>query len=204
LLNPRACPCDYFPIEIVDIRVCASNFEAELDVFIRERNENVAKHRERRFSHLHKRGGIAIAAALDHSNDALRNALAHIRNALEFIRDAHRGQDQTKITRHWASEREKAHALGFELELHLIDFSVACAYLSREFNIAVANDFDHTRNTLFNERAEREQIATKVDDPGLQIHGHAPILRDLYKWSDGCLDERCTEPRCADFNQTDQ
>jgi hypothetical protein len=49
--------------------------------------------------------------------------------------------------------------------LHLIDFSIACADLPSEFNIAIANDFDHACNALFDERTEREQIATKVDDP---------------------------------------
>jgi hypothetical protein len=163
LLDPCARPRNDFAIEVVDVRVRASNFEAKLDVLIRERNENVAKHRERCFGHLHKRRGIAIVAALHESNDALRNALAHIRDALEFIRDTHCGQDQSKIARNGASEGEEAHALGFEFELHLIDFSIACADLPSEFNIAIANDFDHTRNTLFDERTEREQIATKVD-----------------------------------------
>ena len=44
LLDPRARPRDDFAIEIVDIGIRASHFEAELDVFVRECNENVAKH----------------------------------------------------------------------------------------------------------------------------------------------------------------
>ncbi len=181
LRDPLAAPDHDLAVEVVDVGVRAPDLEAQLDVAVRERHEHVAHHLRRALGHLDERGGVAVVAGLDEARHALRDPLAHVRDALELVGHPHRGQDHAEVARHRASEREKPHALRLELELHRVDLGVARADSAREVGVALPDDLDHPVHALLDEPAEREEVASQVEDSGREVHGHGPILTRLHK-----------------------